>query len=294
MASEKGGPVRCVRCHGLTRSAGSTEANAPQPHFRSVEQLADYGLPLDGPGWTSREPRAEPAPDTFSAAPSLRPPPVSESLDDLEDWTLAAELRQIRHRYDAPAPTDTPSGAMPPPHLDRFGLFGTARDPAAWPATRPADSAAKSAAAKSTGVRESAGRKGRRASPLVWTALSLGLMTFVCGGVLLGWSLAASRSDLWNLGLPIMLGGQFGLLLGLLLQLENLWEGNRHTVDKLDEVDDRLDDLKQTAALLTSSHSSPAQAFYVHMAGGASPQLLLADLKGQLDLLATQMAVPRR
>jgi hypothetical protein len=136
-------------------------------------------------------------------------------------------------------------------------------------------------------------RKPRRASPLVWGMLSLGLMAFVCGAVLLGWSLATGRADLWSLGMPITLGGQFALLLGLLLQLESLWEGNRNTVDKLDEVDDRLDDLKQTAALLSSSHSSPAQAFYVHMAGGASPHLLLADLKGQLDLLAVQMAKSR-
>jgi hypothetical protein len=134
----------------------------------------------------------------------------------------------------------------------------------------------------------------RRSSRLAWGALSLGLMAFVCGAVLLGWSLAVGRNDLWSLGMPITLGGQFGLLLGLILQLENLWEGNRHTVDKLDEVDGRLDDLNQTAALLSSSHSSPAQAFYVHMAAGASPHLLLADLKGQLDLLAVQMASTRR
>src|SRR5262249_37993020 len=106
-------------------------------------------------------------------------------------------------------------------------------------------------------------------------------------------SLATGRADLWSLGMPITLGGQFALLLGLLLQLESLWEGNRNTVDKLDEVDDRLDDLKQTATLLSSSHSSQAQAIYVRMAGGASPHLLLADLKGQLDLLAVQMAKSR-
>ncbi|HEY2148466.1 MAG TPA: hypothetical protein VGH32_11045, partial [Pirellulales bacterium] len=92
----------------------------------------------------------------------------------------------------------------------------------------------------------------------------------------------------------IALVGQFALLFGLIWQLDGLWQGNRDAADKLDDVDGRLDDLNKTAALLTTGHSSPAQAFYVHMAGGASPQLLLADLKGQLDLLAMQMADERR
>jgi hypothetical protein len=55
-----------------------------------------------------------------------------------------------------------------------------------------------------------------------------------------------------------------------------------------------LDDLKQTATLLTTGHASPAQSFYAHMAGGAGPQILLADLKSQLDLLAVQMSSARR
>jgi hypothetical protein len=38
------------------------------------------------------------------------------------------------------------------------------------------------------------------------------------------------------------------------------------------------------------THSSAAQAFYAHMADQASPYLLLADLKGQLDLVARSMA----
>ena len=41
--------------------------------------------------------------------------------------------------------------------------------------------------------------------------------------------------------------------------------------------------------LLGTSHGSPAGSFYAHMARGASPQLLLADLKSQLDLLAVKL-----
>jgi hypothetical protein len=98
---------------------------------------------------------------------------------------------------------------------------------------------------------------------LTWTVLTLGLMALTCGGVLLGWSLVAGREDLWTVGVPVALGGQIVLLIGLILQLDRLWHDNRHTAEKLHQV--------------------------AHSAGGTSPQLLLADLKSQLDLLAIHL-----
>jgi len=123
----------------------------------------------------------------------------------------------------------------------------------------------------------------------VWTAISLGVMLLACGGSLLGWSVLGHREDLWSIGLPIAVGGQVLLLLGLIVQLERLWHQHRDAAAKLAAVDRQLHDLRNTTALLGTTHSAPAAAFYSHMAGGANPQLLLADLKGQLDLLAVQM-----
>jgi hypothetical protein len=125
---------------------------------------------------------------------------------------------------------------------------------------------------------------------LSWTGLSLGTMTFACGAMLLGWSLVSQRQELWSLGLPIALGGQVALLVGLVLQLDRLWQESRHAAAKLDDVDQRLDELKTTTTMLGTVHGSHGSAFYSHMASGASPQLLLADLKGQLDLLAVKIA----
>jgi len=127
-------------------------------------------------------------------------------------------------------------------------------------------------------------------SLLAWAVLSFGLMGFMCGGVLLGWSYVAGRDELWSLGMPITVAGQVGLLLGLVLQLERIWQGNRAAADKLEQVDEQPHDLKQTTELLGATHTSAAQAFYAHMAQGAHPQMLLADLKGQLDLLAVKMS----
>jgi hypothetical protein len=114
-------------------------------------------------------------------------------------------------------------------------------------------------------------------------------MAFVCGGVLLGWSLVTGRQELWSVGLPIALVGQVALLAGLILQLDRFWHDNRAAAAKLDTLDRRLDDLKTTTTMLGTTHG-PSAAFYAHWAGGAGPQLLLTDLKSQLDLLAVKLA----
>jgi hypothetical protein len=129
-----------------------------------------------------------------------------------------------------------------------------------------------------------------RSSFFAWLFLSFGLMAFLCGIVLLVWSVVGLRGELWDLGMPITVVGQAGLLLGLILQLERIWQGNRYTAHKLEHVDKQLDDLRQTASILGMSHSSASQAFYSHLTQGASPHILLADLKGQLDLLAVKMS----
>jgi uncharacterized membrane-anchored protein YhcB (DUF1043 family) len=129
----------------------------------------------------------------------------------------------------------------------------------------------------------------KRFTFLSWTMLALGVMAFVFGAVLLVWSFATGRTELWQLGLPVALGGQVGLLLGLILQLEGLWKSSKQTTESLDQLDDQLDELRRTTAMLNTTHSSASQSFYVHMAEGASPQMLLHDLKGQLDMLAMRM-----
>lgn len=132
-------------------------------------------------------------------------------------------------------------------------------------------------------------RRPRRGSLLTWSILSLGLMTFAFGAVLLGWSFWMGRADLWRLGMPFTLTGQAALVIGLILQLDGLWRSNQAAEESLDELDVQLDELRRATTLLSASHSSPSQSFYSHMASGAGPRLLLADLKSQLDLLAIKL-----
>jgi len=127
-----------------------------------------------------------------------------------------------------------------------------------------------------------------------WTLITIGLMAFVCGGVLLAFSLLYERDHFWRIGLPLVLGGQAALILGLVLQMEGLWHSSQQTTHTLDQLDNRLDELQHATTTLSTTHTPPAATFYAHYAQGASPHLLLADLKGQLDLLAMKMAEQRK
>jgi hypothetical protein len=179
------------------------------------------------------------------------------------------------------------SGRQPPPierpRATRFDPPHTA--PTAWHAP-------PRKAARRRRPQPAAHASGSQA--LTWFALLLGTMSLVCGGILLAWSMVANRPELWSIGLPIAIGGQIVLLMGLVLQIDRLWSDNRAAVAKLDEVDDQIGDLKMTTTLLGTNQGSGGGVFYSHFAGGAGPQLLLADLKSQLDLLAVKLSQDER
>lgn len=135
-----------------------------------------------------------------------------------------------------------------------------------------------------------AGETEPRGGLIAWAFLLAGTAALVCGGVLAGWSIVAGRAALWNLGLPILLGGQAGVLVGILLHIERMWRNSRLAARRLAEVDHQLSDLRQTTTLLGNTYGGSSSTFFAHLAEGASPQLLLADLKGQLDLLAMKVS----
>ncbi len=132
-------------------------------------------------------------------------------------------------------------------------------------------------------------RQGFVLGLLIGTALTLGPLAVVGGGALLGWSLWTGRQDLWAFAAPTAMGGQIVVLLGLVLQLNRLGRESRQAAGKLDRLDQDIHDLRTTTTLLGTTHGPSAAAFYAHLADGASPQILLSDLKSQLDILAVQL-----
>lgn len=129
----------------------------------------------------------------------------------------------------------------------------------------------------------------RPASFMAWAFLSLGLMALVCGGVLLGWSYAAGRGELWTLGLPMLFAGQAGLLLGLMFQLLSMWRHHRATAASLEDLDEEVSELRSSAAPVHSLHARGGRIHGAHRAAGDSPQMLLADLQRQMDRLAARL-----
>ncbi len=219
-----------------------------------------------------------------STAQSTTTATVEMPLAADDGWLLDEQVRHLQRRMHVPLAVPAPTigdHAAWTSEIAQSDLWNSAT------AAKPIDRSKRSAA------RPTSVASKRRPSFTAWAILSLGLMSFLCGGVLLVWALVGRRNDLWSLGMPLALVGQFGLLLGLVLQLDHLWQANRRTSETLDVVDERLHEINHATTLLQSSHSLPAQSFYAHLAEGAHPHLLLADLKGQLDILAAKMAAQR-
>jgi hypothetical protein len=255
------GTNRCVcsRCQQIVRP----------PH---AVQICEAGIALD------EDPRIASA--IAAPAASISPPFATD------DWDIRRRNRELgrklRHDLGRPRTRSTASPitaasnlALPDNLFDDLRL-GTA--PALFPPTQT-DLARQSQPS----------RRGEGGQFLAW-------LTALCGASVLGtglgtvsWSLSAGRADVWNLALGLTLIGQGLLIFGLVLIAARLWRNSRYASHKLIDVHAKLGQLQQTADALTAMRSG-APAFYAELVRGASPQMLLANLKGQLDQLATRLS----
>ena len=129
-------------------------------------------------------------------------------------------------------------------------------------------------------------------SKVPWAVLWTGLAIFACGGVLMIWSIVAQREELWNTGIPMLLVGQMGLLVGLILQLDRLWHENRDTATKVDRLDHQLQgQLHVSKSSATPESDDDARGIAgCHSAEQGGAEQILADLRGQLDLLSERIS----
>jgi hypothetical protein len=211
-------------------------------------------------------------------------PKTADQSPQYDGWEIDEQLRHMERVLKTAEVKGREADAAYRREASRFDRPQTG--PTGWhtPSARPPGRQRKA----------SSPERGSIFAAFSWLVLSLGTTGFVCGGILLGWSLATGRQELWTIGLPVALVSQIALLVGLVLQLERLWNDNREAAAKLDSVDEQLHELKATTTLLGTSQGPAASVFYTHFAGGAGPQLLLTDLKSQLDLLAMKIAQEER
>ncbi len=198
---------------------------------------------------------------------------ASPAQASFEDWQLDQNLRFLETQL-GPWKRDR-SGAR----AESEALIGAS--------TRPTPPVRRSPALQR---RRHMDRPARRSNVLAHGVLWLGLSALAVGGGLFGWSLVEKRPELWKLGAPVAAAGVVVFLVGLAWQLERIWRNSRFAVQKLRQLDEQLQQLERTTSMLGVTQGSAAQAFYTHMAESASPHMLLADLKGQIDLLAMDLA----
>lgn len=249
------GRIVCSRCQQPARKGKVAQA-----------QICDEGIALD----------EQPTRATVAAAP----------LPKNDDWTTDQRVRNLARELKRPTTTIKKPGdgifpdhrRFEPPHdlLRPHDLAAHADLPATAPPL-PTSAALHPRRTESSQV-------------MAWFVITIGVLTFASGLWLIGWTLAAKQLQHWNLALGLAIGGQGTLILGLVLVVSRLWRHSRYSAGKLQDVQNRLGQLQQTAEVLTTMRAGgSAPTFYAELARGASPHMLLTNLKGQLDQLATRL-----
>jgi hypothetical protein len=149
--------------------------------------------------------------------------PVAAPRMPDEDWQLEADVRSLERMLSG----------LRQARVDAASAVGPAHFPAVD--SRPAGLG---------GVQHTAA-DAPKSNLATWAVLSIGVSVLACGGVLLALSLAHEREDLWSLGLPLALAGQAALILGLVLQLDGLWQTSRQNAHSLLVLDDELSRLRR-------------------------------------------------
>ncbi|WP_252853777.1 hypothetical protein [Aeoliella straminimaris] len=129
----------------------------------------------------------------------------------------------------------------------------------------------------------------RRMQLVAWLALVLGLGLAVGGAVLMGMGMFGEEPRFWQWGVGVALTGQAVLIGGLVRVLTSLWNASRTAARRVVEMQQELAEVGRTAEAIIAQRPGGPSGFYGELARGASPALLLANLKGQIDHLATRL-----
>lgn len=164
--------------------------------------------------------------------------------------------------------------AMSPPHRH---AQPTASPPTAKPLARPLPAPTQPT------------QSATRSQVAAWVLASLGAVGLGLGIGLGGWSLLGGRPELWNPALAAAIGGQGLLIVGLLQLLSSLWHAARQGSAKLSLMHEDLRRLRRTADEQAGRQHPSAAGFYADLARDSSPEMMLGNVRGQLDQLASRL-----
>ena len=233
----------------------------------------------------------------LDSAPASHRPPV-----DLNDRDVTERLKRIERLLTRQLTTgpstrrDSPLGVGLPPQLGAGNPIQLGAGLPARPTVHRIDiphrinttMVRRKGATATSGWRSS----GSSAAGL-WAALIFALAGSIAW--LIGTAASASMpivAALAGAGLtiPLQTAGICLFLAGTFSAVIQGIVSSRRVAHRLGSLETAANDLLATT---NRTHMSGSTAFYADLARGASPHLLLADIKGQLDQLAVQMAEKR-
>jgi hypothetical protein len=257
VANPTSGRIVCSRCQKPIQSQKG-------PY---TSRICDEGLALD-------EPLAAQSTATAGKGAPFR----------TDDWAARQRVRTAARELRRPNPTTSTAPNRAAADRQRFDLpqdLFAQIDQATTPTI--ATLAPQSFAA------DLAQRHNTGGQLVAWLVVIIGVLALTSGVGLLAWSLSTSQMLYWNDALGLALAGQGTLIFGLVLVTSRLWRSSRYSAAKLQDVHTRLGQLQQSAETFAATRTGGAPAFYADLVRGASPHVMLANLKGQVDQLATRV-----
>jgi hypothetical protein len=253
--------------------------------------------------------------DVPAVAPSgqgrLACPRCGAYLDDAADFAgvyahpadSGVSLDNIEIRPDLTPPINPLEREQAHRHLRRIGRqlrTGYRHEPSFGSTPRrtwgPEALASLDAAERLRQVKRSAAQNADEGAPstiasrLVGLLLVVGVLGFTGGAGLLVWAAAFQLPQPWQWGLTTTIAAEGVLILGLTWMAARLWRNGRRMNRQLAGVDQQLHDIGHLAGSLAGSHLSSSQHYYDHFTQGASSHMLLANLRGQVEQLASRMS----
>jgi len=247
------GPLVCSQCD---QEIAKQANSAAEEGF-----LADSGIALESYDDTSEE---------------LAPPvDLDRSKQKLRE--IGRQLRTTYHQ-------DISFGNSPPMQYNAASAIE--------PPPLPAENELRAIAKKN--AQEAAGEMSPTSGSWVASMLLVGgALGFFCGAGLLAWSTAYQLPKVWQWGMMSTIASEGALILGLVWMAVRLWRNSRRMNRQLNGVDQQLAEVHQLAGEMVDSRMSSSQHYYAHFSQVASPQMLAANLRGQVDQLANRVAVGR-
>jgi hypothetical protein len=244
------GPLVCPRCD----EEFETEVSATTDFARACAYPTDTGVSLD----------------SVASKCDLAPP-----INFLEQEETHRHLRRIGRRLRTAYRHDPGFASAPP---------------LSWGPEAPTGVAPLRAVARRGSRTREDSAKPTIASRLIELLLMAGVVGFIGGAGLLVWAAAFGLPEPWQWGMTTTIAAEGALILGLTWMAGRLWRNSRRINRQLEGVEGQLDHIERLTGSLANSRMSCSQHYYDHFSQGASSQMLLANLRGQVDQLAERMA----